>query len=100
MIDYSNMPQNQILCVDMKSFYASCSAIMLGFDPLECYLAVVGNTDRSGSVVLAASPRLKKEFGIKTIWALSLPGKVAPISSAEYIKKTLFSILEEEGVKL
>jgi len=41
-----------------------------------------------------------EEFGIKTIWALSLPGKVAPISSAEYIKKTLFSILEEEGVKL
>lgn len=41
-----------------------------------------------------------EEFGIKTIWALSLPGKVAPISSAEYIKKTLFSILEEEGVEL
>lgn len=66
MFDYSNMPQNQILCVDMKSFYASCSAVMLGLDPLDCYLAVVGNTDRSGSVVLAASPRLKKEFGIKT----------------------------------
>jgi DNA polymerase V len=66
MFDYSDMPQNQILCVDMKSFYASCSAVMLGLDPLDCYLAVVGNTDRSGSVVLAASPRLKKEFGIKT----------------------------------
>lgn len=66
MFDYSNMPQNQILCVDMKSFYASCSAVMLGLDPLDCYLAVVGNTGRSGSVVLAASPRLKKEFGIKT----------------------------------
>ncbi|MBM4762201.1 UV damage repair protein UvrX [Bacillus sp. B15-48] len=66
MIDYSNMPQKQILCIDMKSFYASCSAVMLGLDPLECYLAVVGNKERSGSVVLAASPRLKKEFGIKT----------------------------------
>jgi hypothetical protein len=66
MIDYRDMPQNQILCVDMKSFYASCSAVMLGLDPLECYLAVVGNTDRTGSVVLAASPRLKKDFGIKT----------------------------------
>lgn len=66
MFDYTNMPQNQILCIDMKSFYASCSAVMLGLDPLDCYLAVVGNTDRTGSVVLAASPRLKKEFGIKT----------------------------------
>lgn len=30
---------------------------------------------------------------IKTIWALALPGKVAPISAAEYIKKTLYHIL-------
>lgn len=66
MVDYSLMPNQQVLCVDMKSFYASCSAVMMGLDPLECYLAVVGNQDRQGSVVLAASPRLKKEFGIKT----------------------------------
>ena len=66
MVDYSTVPQNKILCVDMKSFYASCSAVMLGLDPLNCYLAVVGNKERQGSVVLAASPRLKKEFGIKT----------------------------------
>ncbi|HJV31328.1 MAG TPA: UV damage repair protein UvrX [Bacillales bacterium] len=66
MIDYSMLPQNKILCVDMKSFYASCSAVMYGLDPLNCYLAVAGNKERQGSVVLAASPRLKKEFGIKT----------------------------------
>lgn len=66
MVDYSEMPKQHVLCVDMKSFYASCSAVMLGLDPLECYLAVVGNKDRQGSVVLAASPRLKKEYGIKT----------------------------------
>ncbi|MFV8828071.1 DNA polymerase thumb domain-containing protein [Alkalihalobacterium sp. APHAB7] len=50
----------------MKSFYASCSALALGLDPLECYLAVVADTERSGSVVLAATPKLKKDFGIKT----------------------------------
>ncbi len=66
MIDYSAMPENQILCVDMKSFYASCSAVIEGLDPLECYLVVAGNHERKGSVVLAASPRMKKEFGIKT----------------------------------
>ncbi|MGD6841447.1 Y-family DNA polymerase [Bacillus infantis] len=66
MIDYSTMPNNQILCVDMKSFYASCSAVMEGLDPLECYLAVVGDKKRKGSIVLAASPRMKKEFGVKT----------------------------------
>ncbi|RFU62303.1 UV damage repair protein UvrX [Peribacillus saganii] len=66
MVDYNAMPNHRILCVDMKSFYASCSAVMEGLDPLECYLAVVGNIDRPGSVVLAASPKMKKEFGIKT----------------------------------
>jgi len=66
MMDYSEMPKQHVLCVDMKSFYASCAAVILGLDPLECYLAVVGNKERQGSVVLAASPRLKKEFGIKT----------------------------------
>ncbi|WP_251551279.1 DNA polymerase thumb domain-containing protein [Neobacillus muris] len=66
MVDYSTLPQNTILCVDMKSFYASCSAVMEGLDPLDCYVAIVGDKERQGSVVLAASPRLKKEFGIKT----------------------------------
>ena len=66
MMDYSKMPQQQILCIDMKSFYASCSAVIEGLDPLDCYLVVVGDTEREGSIVLAASPRMKKEFGIKT----------------------------------
>jgi DNA polymerase V len=50
----------------MKSFYASCSTVMLGLDPMTCYLAVVGNKDRQGSVVLAASPALKRAFNINT----------------------------------
>jgi len=66
MIDYSQFPKQKILCIDMKSFYASCAAVLLGLNPLECYLAVVGDTERQGSIVLAASPRLKQEFGIKT----------------------------------
>lgn len=66
MVDYSTMPRKHILCVDMKSFYASCSAVIYGLDPLECYLAVVGAKERQGSVVLAASPKLKKEFGVNT----------------------------------
>ena len=65
-MDYSRLPNRQILCIDMKSFYASCSAVMRGLDPLECHLAVIGSKDQPGSVVLAASPRLKKDFGIQT----------------------------------
>ena len=36
-----------------------------------------------------------KQKGIKVIWALSLPGKVAPITSAEFIKETLYNIFQE-----
>ncbi|CAI9386643.1 DNA polymerase IV [Bacillus sp. T2.9-1] len=66
MFDYSQFPNKNILAVDMKSFYASVSAVLLGLDPLTCHLAVVGNTEREGSVVLAASPAMKRDFKIKT----------------------------------
>lgn len=36
-----------------------------------------------------------KAQNIKTIWALGLPGKVAPVSAAEYIKQVLYHILEK-----
>ncbi|MFZ5990047.1 MAG: dipicolinate synthase subunit DpsA [Bacillota bacterium] len=39
-----------------------------------------------------------KELGIKTIWALSLPGKVAPVTAAEFIKDTINNIIDELGV--
>lgn len=38
------------------------------------------------------------DLGLKVIWALSLPGKVAPITSGKIIKDTVLNILEEEGV--
>lgn len=39
-----------------------------------------------------------KLLGIKVIWALSLPGKVAPVSAANYMKQTIYNIIEELGV--
>ena len=39
-----------------------------------------------------------KELGIKTIWALSLPGKVAPDTSAKIIRDTVFNIVKEMEV--
>lgn len=60
------LPERTIACIDMRSFYASCSAIDQGLDPMKAYIAVVGNQERKGSVVLAASPRMKSDFGVKT----------------------------------
>ena len=49
---------------------------------------------------LASNPggidkKVVKEKNLKFIWALSLPGKVAPITSAEFIKETIYNILKE-----
>ena len=37
------------------------------------------------------------DLGLKVIWALSLPGKVAPITSGKIIKDTIINIFSEEG---
>ncbi|AKR12507.1 DNA repair protein (plasmid) [Bacillus thuringiensis] len=64
MYDYSILPNRIILCVDLRSFYASVSCIKLGLDPLHTKLAVVGDVNRNGSIVLAATPPLKA-MGVK-----------------------------------
>lgn len=64
MYDYSLLPNRIILCVDLRSFYASVSCIKKGLDPRYTKLAVVGDVHRSGSIVLAATPPLKA-LGIK-----------------------------------
>src|SRR5699024_11209169 len=65
LYNYNLCPQRHIFCVDLKSFFASVSCILKGLDPMKVKLAVVGDTKSIGSVVLAATPELKK-IGIKT----------------------------------
>ncbi|MGM8213374.1 DNA polymerase IV [Virgibacillus sp. W0430] len=66
-MDYSLYPRNDVLCIDMRSFYASVEAVKLGLDPMKVMLAVVGDTSRPGSIVLAASPMLKEKYGISNV---------------------------------
>ncbi|MEK3955355.1 Y-family DNA polymerase [Psychrobacillus sp. FSL K6-1464] len=66
MIDYSKLPNRSIACVDMMSFYASCIAVLHDLDVRTVPIAVVGNLEQKGSVVLAASPAMKKRFRVKT----------------------------------
>jgi dipicolinate synthase subunit A len=49
---------------------------------------------------LASNPggvdrKAAREKGVKVIWALSLPANVAPLTSAEFIKETLYHVLKE-----
>lgn len=66
MIDYTQFPTKKIVILDMVSFYASCIATYHNLDVLKVPIAVVGNLEQKGSVVLAASPPMKKRFSIKT----------------------------------
>lgn len=36
-----------------------------------------------------------KDRGLKLVWALALPGKVAPVTTAEFIKDTIYNVLKE-----
>ena len=37
-----------------------------------------------------------QDLKIKTIWELGIPGKIAPLSSAKYIKETIYNILKRK----
>lgn len=59
------------------------------------------NTDRNTLIIdLASMPggidfEAARKFGLDAVRALSLPGKCAPKSAGEIIKKTVFNIIEE-----
>ncbi len=52
---------------------------------------VIDLASRPGGVDMEAAAAL----GVRVIWALSLPGKVAPVTSGRYIKNTVYHIMEE-----
>ncbi len=57
--------RRNILCIDLKSFYASAECVLRGLDPYKAKLAVAGSIKRDSSVILAASIGLKK-MGVKS----------------------------------
>lgn len=55
---------------------------------------VIDLASKPGGVDLQAAGRL----GVKVVWALSLPGKVAPVTAGKAILNTVYNILREQGV--
>ena len=55
---------------------------------------VIDLASKPGGVDFQAAARL----GVKAIWALSLPGKVAPVTAGKCIQTTIYNILHEMGV--
>ena len=52
---------------------------------------VIDLASKPGGVDLEAAAQL----GVKVIWALSLPGKVAPVTAGQCIRDTIYHILHE-----
>lgn len=55
---------------------------------------VIDLASRPGGVDMEAASRL----GVKVIWALSLPGKVAPVTAGAAIRETIYHMWQEMGV--
>ena len=55
---------------------------------------IIGLASKPGGVVFKAA----SELGINVIWALSLPGKVAPVTAGIIIKDTITNIIGELGL--
>lgn len=65
--DYSDEKVDDILCIDMKSFYASVECIERGLDPLKALLVVMSGSDSPGGLALATSPKAKELLGIDNV---------------------------------
>ncbi|MGC6769153.1 Y-family DNA polymerase [Enterococcus sp. LJL51] len=65
--DYSKEPRRDILCIDVKSFYASVECVQLGLDPLKAMLVVMSNAENAGGLILSASPMAKEKLGLSNV---------------------------------
>lgn len=82
---------------DVDCLFNTIPAVILGEEKLSRLgrgCLVIDLASKPGGVDFETA----KSLGLKTIWALSLPGKVAPYSAAEIILQTIINILGERGI--
>lgn len=65
--NYAQEKREAILCIDMKSFYASVECVEHGLLPLEGLLVVMSGEDSPGGLALSASPKAKEVLGITNV---------------------------------
>lgn len=56
--------ENHFLCIDLKSFFASCECVNRGLDPFTTPLVVANKNQGNGAITLAVTPYLKS-LGVK-----------------------------------
>ena len=55
------MEERHILCIDLKSFFASCECVERGLDPFNYPLVVANPNQGGGAITLAVTPYLKAQ---------------------------------------
>jgi len=82
---------------ECKIVFNTVPGLVIGREILYCMpkdCLVVDLASKPGGVDFEAA----NEFGLKTVWALGLPGKELPQSAGRVVAKTIIGILEDEGV--
>ena len=57
--------ERNILCIDLKSFFASCECVERGLNPFTYPLVVANKKQGQGAITLAVTPYLKT-LGVKS----------------------------------
>ncbi|MCX7771638.1 MAG: dipicolinate synthase subunit DpsA [Clostridia bacterium] len=81
---------------DMDALVNTAPVTIIGKDILEklrsdCFLLDLASAP--GGIDFKAA----EAFGFKVVWALGLPGKIAPLTAGDIIRRTIYNIIEEEG---
>jgi len=71
---------NNIICIDLKSFFASVECAEMGWDPFKKLMVVADASRGEGSIILAVSPALK---------AHGVPGRLRIFELPRHLKKDI-----------
>lgn len=91
--------------IDLKNLYCNLSQMNIVFNTIPSLILKekeLSNLNKNTLIIDVASKPggvdfiKAEEMGLKVNWALGLPGKVAPITAANAIKKTIYNIIEEK----
>lgn len=96
---YSSVDTSKICSVvsDCKIVFNTVPGLVIGKEILCCMpkdCLVIDLASKPGGVDFEAA----SECGLRTIWALGLPGKELPESAGRVVARTVLGILEDEGV--
>ena len=86
------MEERNILCIDLKSFFASCECVERHLDPFSFPLVVASTKQGNGAITLAITPYLKSK-GLKSRGRLyeipkSIKYTIVPPRMSLYLKKS------------